>query len=142
MRSPDADGSHRRLRTLWLALLWDLLAMAMLAVVLPILLPHRLAMDWRALATPADLFLSLAVLLLVPLGYFIRMSIFKRHWVGSQITWRGYANGQRAAMLLIWLSGFLFVVMLMRTARHGPATLGTIVAVIALCINRPQRLAS
>lgn len=135
MGSPEHDHAIRRLLWLWRLLPANLLLMAAVAF-LPISRrpPMTLAFIQAWLLDALVLTTGLG---LIPLGYFVRMSIFKRHWVGSRITLKGYLGGQRAALMLFWLAGFQAVTALILTEhRWSPGIVG-IGSILILLINKP-----
>lgn len=75
-----------------------------------------------------------ALLILVPIAYFVRNQIYKKHWHADAVSPRGYFLGNVVFLGLIDLPAMLSAMSLFMGARPWPALLpwGLVVSVILL----------
>lgn len=81
------------------------------------------------------------LLLLVPLGYFIRAQIYKRHWVGRAIAPTGYLSGNLVLWACVEGAGLLGIANAFISGSCWPAAGPTAVAVAIHLVNYPNGLA-
>lgn len=80
-----------------------------------------------------------ALLILVPLGYYLRGQTYKKHWQGHAIAPRGYIAGNLPLLLMCMAVAVLgLVTMLVHRGWWWPTALTTAAAVAVQLINFPN----
>jgi hypothetical protein len=80
-----------------------------------------------------------ALLILVPLGYYVRGQTYKKHWRGHAIAPRGYISGNLPLLLMCAAVSVLgLVTMLVQRGWWWPTALTTAAAVAVQVVNFPN----
>ncbi|MEX0774900.1 MAG: hypothetical protein WD042_04195 [Phycisphaeraceae bacterium] len=122
------------IRIIWLAMLMGEVGfMAVIAV----LIGNQSVQAEAELARLMLLISTGMLLTLVPLGYFIRSQIYKRHWVGDAVTAQGYVTGNIVLLALCEASAFAGLLGCMFGGSFWPGAVPVVLAMIVQVINYP-----
>ena len=78
------------------------------------------------------------VLVCIPIGYYIRMQLYKRNWQGDIITPKGYFTGNLILLALCEGPALMGLVLVMLAGEFWPWIIPTLVAMGAQIINFPN----